>query len=85
MENKTYYTGRENNNLQNNSAIENIISDITNLILRTINLKMQRIQKVFISNNLAPKIKDETLCNCFVEGGLKIVDINSKNASLQWP
>ena len=46
---------------------------------------MQRIQKVFISNNLAPKIKDETLCNSFVEGGLKNVDINSKNASLQWP
>ena len=41
------------------------------------------IQKDFIWNNLTPKIKHETLCNNFEEGGLKNVDIDSKIASLQ--
>ena len=45
--------------------------------------EIQRIQKAFIWNNLTPKIKHETLCNSFEEGGLKNVDINSKIASLQ--
>ena len=46
--------------------------------------EIQKIQKAFIWNNLTPKIKDETLCNSFEEGGLKNIDINSKIASLQW-
>ena len=45
--------------------------------------EIQRIQKGFIWNNLTPKIKHETLCNTFEEGGLKNVDIDSKIASLQ--
>ena len=45
--------------------------------------EIQRIQKGFIWNNLTPKIKHETLCNAFEEGGLKNDDINSKIASLQ--
>ena len=45
--------------------------------------EIQRIQKAFIWNNLTSKIKHETLCNSFEEGGLKNVDINSKIASLQ--
>ena len=44
--------------------------------------EIQKIQKAFIWNNLTPKIKHETLCNSFEEGGLKYVDINSKIASL---
>ena len=44
---------------------------------------MQKIQKVFIWNNLTTKIKHETLCNSFADGGLKNIDINSKVASLQ--
>ena len=42
-----------------------------------------RKQKAFIWNNLTPKIKHETYCNSFEEGGLKNVDINSKVASVQ--
>ena len=45
--------------------------------------KIQRIQKAFICNNLTPKIKHETLCNTFEEGGLKNVDIDWKIATLQ--
>ena len=45
--------------------------------------EIQRIQKAFIWNNLTPKIKHETLCNSFEEGGLKNVDIDSETASLQ--
>ena len=45
---------------------------------------IQKIQKAFIWNNLTPKIKHETLCNYFEEGKFKIVDINSKIASLQY-
>ena len=45
--------------------------------------EMQRIQKAFIWNNLTSKLKHETLCNSFEEGGLKNVDINSKIASFQ--
>ena len=45
---------------------------------------MQKIQKAFIWNNLSPKIKHETPCNSFEEGGFKNVDINSKIASLQY-
>ena len=33
--------------------------------------KIQRIQKAFIWNNLTLKIKHETLCNSFEEGGRK--------------
>ena len=44
---------------------------------------MQKIQKVFIWNNLTTKIKHETLCNSFEDGGLENIDINSKVASLQ--
>ena len=45
--------------------------------------EMQRNQKSFISNNLTPKIKHETLCNSLEKGGLKNVDIVSKIPSLQ--
>ena len=45
--------------------------------------EIQKIQKAFIWNNLTPKIKYETLCNSFEEGGLKYVDIVSKIESLQ--
>ena len=45
--------------------------------------EIQRIQKAFIWNNLTSKIKHETLCSSFEEGGLKYIDINSKIASLQ--
>ena len=44
---------------------------------------MQRIQNVFIWNNLTPKIRHEILCNFFEEVDLKNVDMNSKVASLQ--
>ena len=44
---------------------------------------MRKIQKAFIWNNLITKIKHETLCNSFEDGGLKNIDINSKVASFQ--
>ena len=37
MENEKYYTGWENNNLQNVSSIQNCISNIDNFILKTVN------------------------------------------------
>ena len=46
---------------------------ITSFLKQSIE-EMQRIQKAFIWNNLTPKIKHETLCNSFEEGGLKNVD-----------
>ena len=44
---------------------------------------MRKIQKAFIWTNLITKIKHETLCNSYEDGGLKNIDINSKVASLQ--
>ena len=37
MENEKYYTGWENNNLQNVSSTQNCISNIDNFILKTAN------------------------------------------------
>ena len=59
------------------------ISKILYLTLITSFLKqlieeIQKMLKVFIWNNLSPKIKHETLCNSFEEGGLKNNDINTK-------
>ena len=79
IENEKYYTGREVNNLQNISAISSCMSNISNLILKTVNWTNTKNTK-----NLHSKIKHETLCNSFKEGGLKNVDINSKIVSLQW-
>ena len=45
--------------------------------------EIQRVLKAFIWNDLTPKIKHETFCNSFKEGGLENIDINSKIASLQ--
>ena len=44
--------------------------------------EIQKIEKAFILNNVTPKVKHETLCSCFEEGGLKNIDINSKIANL---
>ena len=64
------------------------LSNIGHLILITSFSKQtikrtQKIQKPFIWNSLAPKIKHDTLCNSFEEGGLKNVDINSKIETFQ--
>ena len=84
MENEKYYTERENNNLQNISAIQNCILTLTTSFSKQWIKEMQRIQKAFIWNNIwTPKIKHEALYKSFEESGLKNVDINSKISSLQ--
>ena len=52
-----------------------IPSEITNII--------HRIQREFPWNSGKVKIKHETICNDFQDGGLKNVDIPSKISSLQ--
>ena len=44
--------------------------------------KLQRIQKSFIWHSSRPKISHKTLYNNFENGGLKHVDISSKNYKL---
>ena len=44
---------------------------------------IQRIQREFLWNSSNVKIKHETISNDFQNGGLKNVDISSKNSSLQ--
>ena len=44
---------------------------------------IQRIQREFLWNSSNVKIKHETICNDFQNGGLKNVDIPSKISSLQ--
>ena len=40
--------------------------------------ELEKIQKAFLWNNSTPKIKYETLCNDYMVGGLKNVDIQGK-------
>ena len=44
---------------------------------------MYKLQKEFLWGNSKPKIKHETLCNSYDDGGLKCVYIRSKIISLQ--
>ena len=55
------------------------VLSIPNEITTTI----QRIQREFLWNSSNVKIKHETICNDFQNGGLKNVDIPSKISSLQ--
>ena len=48
-----------------------------------INTTIQRIQREFIWNSSNAKIKHETICNKFQDGGLRNVDIPSKISNLQ--
>ena len=41
--------------------------------------KLQKIQKKILWENSTSKIKDDTLCNDYKDGGLKKVDIPKKN------
>ena len=64
------------------------LSKIVHLILITLFSKqlideMQKILKDFLWNNQNPKIKHESLCNSFEEGGLKNIDTNLAIASLE--
>ena len=64
------------------------LSEIVHLTLTTLFSKqlleeMQKILKDFIWNNQNPKIKHESLCNSFEEGGLKNIDTNFAIASLE--
>ena len=45
--------------------------------------ELYKLQKEFLWGNSKPKIKHETLCNSYDDGGLKCVDIKSKIISLQ--
>ena len=85
MENEKYYTGRGKNIFKTLALTLSKIVYLTliNSFSKQLIEEIQRIQKAFIWNNLTSKIKHETLCNSFEEGGLKNVDINSKIASLQ--
>jgi len=44
---------------------------------------LRKIQRKFLWGNNKPKIKHETLCNDYENGGLKSIDIISKIVSLQ--
>ena len=58
------------------------ISVIT-VVPRAIVEELQTIQKLFLWHSAKPKIKHNTLCSNFENGGLKNVDINFKIKSLQ--
>ena len=85
MENEKYYTGRGKNIFKTLALTLSKIVYLTliNSFSKQLIEEIQRIQKAFIWNNLTSKVKHETLCNSFEEGGTKNVDINSKIASLQ--
>ena len=83
MEKEKYYTGREDNNLQNITLSKIVYLTLITSFSEQLIEEIHPIQKAFIWNNWTPKIKHEALCNSFEEGGLKHVDINSKIASLQ--
>ena len=55
---------------------------VTNVPTATIEL-LSKIQKEFLWGNNKSKIKHDTLCNDYENGGLKSVDIFSKIVSLQ--
>ena len=55
---------------------------VTNIPVSTIDLLI-KIQKEFLWGKKKPKIKHETLCNDYENGGIKNVDIFFKIASLQ--
>ena len=55
---------------------------ITTVPKHTVNA-LKKIQKTFFWNNSSPKMKHETLCNDYKDGGLKIVDILRKIIALQ--
>ena len=44
----------------------------------------EKIQKFFLWQNSAPKIKHETTCKDYKDGGLENVDISCKIVSLQY-
>ena len=50
---------------------------------KTIVNDLCKLQKEFLWGSSKPKIKHETLCNNYENGGLKCVDISSKIISLQ--
>ena len=45
--------------------------------------ELEKIQKSFLWENSTPKIKHETTCKDYNDGGLKNVDISCKIVSLQ--
>ena len=45
--------------------------------------EIENIQKNFLWNSSAPKIKHSAICNSFATDGLREVDINTKIVSLQ--
>ena len=59
------------------------LTNINSLILKTVNWRNKKNQRAFIWNNLTLKTKLQTLCNSSEEGGVKIIDINSRFTSLQ--
>ena len=55
---------------------------MTSVPAKTIDL-LNKIQKYFLWGNKNPKIKHDTLCNNYENGGLKSVDIFAKIVSIQ--
>ena len=47
-------------------------------------MNFKKYKRLFIWNNSSPKIKHETLCNDYIAGELKNVDIPSKIIALQY-
>ena len=45
--------------------------------------ELEQIQKTFLWGNMRTKIKHDTLCNNFKEGGLKNVDVTHKFSALR--
>ena len=56
-----------------------LLSLIPNSVLE----ELKQIQKTFLWGNKRAKIKHDTLCNNFAEGGLESVDINHKILALR--
>ena len=54
------------------------------IVPKQITEEIENVQKNYLWNRSTPKIKHNTLCNCFATGGLTNVDINTKIASLRY-
>ena len=56
---------------------------LTSVVAKKIIEGIENIQKNFLWNRSAPRIKHSTLCNSFATVGITNVDINTKIASLR--
>ena len=83
MAHETIDPGRKDNNFHVTRYFQNSIPSITNIVPNSVLEELKQIQKTFLWRNIWARIKHDTLCNNFTEGGLKSVDIKHKISQLK--